>query len=133
MPTAGAADEDDVRIIRAIDHEFMDAVAAKDAARVAALYAEDARILMPGRPAVTGRPEILGFYEAGLAGLIESIVLDTTDVRVSGDLAYAIGVNRISLCPPGEASRVERGKYVAVYRRTSAGWEIVVDSYSNDE
>jgi uncharacterized protein (TIGR02246 family) len=134
MATTGIAREDVVRTIHAIDREFMDAVAAKDAQRVAALYAEDARIMMPGRPAISGRSEILSFYKAAFQGLVESILLDTTDIEVSGDLAYAAGSNRITLRPPGQAPREERGKYVAVYRRGPAGdWKVVVDSYSNNE
>jgi uncharacterized protein (TIGR02246 family) len=134
MATTGAGREDVVRTLLAIDREFMDAVAAKDAERVAALYAEDARIMMPGRPTIGGRSEILSFYKAAFQGLVESIILDTTDIQVSGDLAYATGSNRITLTPPGEASREERGKYVAVYRRASAAdWKVVIDSYSSNE
>jgi uncharacterized protein (TIGR02246 family) len=134
MATTGAAREDMVRTILTIDREFMDAVASKDAERVATLYAEDARILMPGRPTISGRFEILSFYKAALQGLVESIILDTTDIEVSGDLAYATGTNRIMLTLPGETSREERGKYVVVYRRASAAdWKVVVDSYSNNE
>ena len=134
MATIGTVREDVVRIIHTIDREFMDAVVAKDAERVAALYAEDARIMMPGRPTISGRSEILNFYRAAFQGLVESIILDTTDIEVSGDLAYATGSNRITLTPPGEASREERGKYVAVYRRASAAdWKVVIDSYSSNE
>ena len=134
MATAGATREDVVRAIHAIDREFMDAVAAKDAERVAALYAEDAQILMPGRPTISGQSEILSFYKTAFQGLIRSILLDTTDIEISGDLAYATGRNRITLTPPGEAPREERGKYVVVYRRASAAdWKVVIDSYSNDE
>ena len=134
MAATGTVKEEVVRTILTIDREFMDAVAAKDAERVAALYTEDARIMMPGRPTISGRSEILGFYKAAFQGLVESVVLDTKDIEVSGDLAYATGSNRITLTPPGEASREERGKYVAVYRRASgADWEVVIDSYSNND
>ena len=51
MATGGVVAHDQERIIRAMDRDLMDGVAAKDASRVAALYADDARILMPGRPA----------------------------------------------------------------------------------
>ena len=134
MATTGVAREDVVRIVHAIDREFMDAVAAKDAERVAALYAEDAQIMMPGRPNISGRSEILSFYKAAFQGLVESILLDTTNIEVSGGLAYATGSNRITLTPPGETPREERGKYVVVYRRASAAdWKVVIDSYSNNE
>jgi len=59
---------DVVRTIRTMDREFMDNVAAKNAARVAEIYADDARILMPGRPVISGKSEILAFYKAALDG-----------------------------------------------------------------
>jgi hypothetical protein len=50
MAETEAAVEDVVGTIRAMDRKFMVNVAAKDSARVAGAYANDARILMPGRP-----------------------------------------------------------------------------------
>jgi len=134
MATIGSSDvEDIVRTIRAMDRDFMDNVAAKNAARVAAIYADDARILMPGQPVITGKSEIAAFWKAALDGPVEAITLDTTQIEVSGDLAYGFGNNAIMLKPAGEAPRREKGKYVAVYRRQPAGdWKIVVDSYSSD-
>jgi uncharacterized protein (TIGR02246 family) len=124
---------DVVRTIRTMDREFMDNVAAKNAAHVAGVYADDARILMPGRPVISGKSEILAFWKAALDGPVEAITLDTTHIEVSGDLAYGFGTNTILLKPAGEAPREEKGKYVAVYRRQPAGdWKIVVDSYSSD-
>ena len=112
----------------------MDAVATQDAERVAALYTEDARFMMPGWPPIVGRSEILNFFKAALQGVINRVLLDTTEIEVSGDLAFGTGGNRISLSPPGEVPREEMGKYVTVYRRIpSDGWKIVVDSYSNNE
>jgi len=134
MPSARATRKDEVWTIRAIDREFMQAVAAKDAERVTALYAEGAQIMMPGRPPIIGRSEILDFYKGALHGLIESIRLDTSEIEVSGDLAYAVGSNRIRLSPPGQPSREELGKYVVVYHRASeSDWKVVIDSYSNNE
>ena len=133
MAAAGSAGEDVVRTIRAMDREFMGNVAAKNAARVAAIYADDARILMPGQPVITGKAAILAFWNSALDGPVEAITLDTTQIEVSGDLAYGFGNNTIMQKPAGEAARQEKGKYVAVYRRQMAGgWKIAVDSYSSD-
>ena len=133
MAAKEVAMEDVVRTIRTMDREFMDNVSAKNAARVAGIYAEDARILMPGRPVISGKSEILAFYKTALDGLVDSITLDTTHIDVSGNLAYSFGTNTILLKPPGEAPREEKGKYVAVYRRQPAGdWKIVIDSYSSN-
>ena len=133
MAAKEVAMEDVVRTIRTMDREFMDNVAAKNAARVAGIYADDARILMPGRPVISGKSEILAFYKAALDGPVEAITLDTKHIDVSGDMAYAFGTNTILLKAAGEGPREEKGKYVAVYRRQPAGdWKIVVDSYSSN-
>ncbi|MBZ5514972.1 MAG: SgcJ/EcaC family oxidoreductase [Acidobacteriia bacterium] len=133
MAATEVVPEDVVRAIRGIYREFMDSVAAKDAERLAVLYADDARILMPGRTAITGKSEILAFWKASLDGPVEQIVLDSTHIEVSGDLAYDFGTSRIVLKPPGEAPHEEKGKYVTVYRRQQAGdWKMVVDSYSSN-
>jgi uncharacterized protein (TIGR02246 family) len=132
MGATGSAVEDDVRTIRAMDREFMDSVAAKDAARVVAFYADDARILMPGQPAITGKSEILAFWKASLDGPVQGVTLDTTHIEVAGDLAYGFGLCTLMLNLAGEAPRQEKGKYACVYRRQPAGdWKMVVDSYSN--
>ncbi len=68
MATTGVVVEDVVRRIRAIDREFMDGVTAKDAVRVTAIYSENARILMPGRPIISGKAEILAFWKAAFVG-----------------------------------------------------------------
>lgn len=133
MAGTGAAVDDAVRMILAMDREFMDSVAARDAARAAALYADDARIMMPGQPTIRGKSEILAFYHAALDGPVKAITLNTRHIEVSGDLAYAVGDNTIMLTPAGEAPREENGKYVTAYRRRAAGdWKIVVDSYSSN-
>lgn len=133
MAATEVAMEDVVRAIRASYREFMDSVPAKDAARLAALYADDARILMPGRSVITGKSEILAFWKASLDGPVEQIALDTMHIEVSGDLAYDVGTSTIMLKPAGEAPHEEKGKYVTVYRRQRAGdWKMVVDSYSGN-
>ncbi len=127
------APEDVARAIHEIGREFMDSVAAKDAARVAALYADDARILMPGRPAITGTPEILAFWNESLGGLVDRVVLHPTHVEVSGGLAYDLGTSTITLKPANGEPHAEEGKYVTIYRRGPAGgWKIAVDSYSGN-
>jgi len=133
MTSAEGATEDAVVRIRAMDAEFMNHVAAKDAASVAELYADDARILMPGQPVISGKPEILAFYKAALAGPVQAIRLDTTHIEVSNDLAYAFGLNTVTLNVPGGTPREEKGKYVTVYRRQSTGdWKVIGDSYSSN-
>ena len=117
--------------IRALSDAFVRHFNAADADQlVRAFYAEDARLLPPNHPMITGRSQIRqalqGFFEAGLSGLtIESYELE---IASSGDLAYGIGT--FSLARPAP----DRGKFVEVYRRQADGsWRCVVDMFSSDE
>ena len=117
--------------IRALNEAFVQHFNAGDADGLArAVYAEDARLLPPNHPMITGRAQIAealrGLFEAGLGGLI----VDAYEVEVaaSGDLAYAIGT--FSLARPAP----DRGKFVEVYRRQADGsWRCVADMFSSDQ
>lgn len=117
MVTTGVVVEDVAGKIRAMDREFMDGVADKDAARVAAIYSEGARILMPGRPMISGKAEILSFWKAALDGPVDAITLNATYIEVSGDLAIAIGTNTIISTPEGKSPREE--VFTAANRRAT--------------
>ncbi len=134
MAGTGVVPEAVIRAIGVLYREFMDSVAAKDAARVAAPYADDARILMPGRTAITGKGGILAFWKASLDGPGDRMALEPAHIEVSGDLAYDYGTGRIVLKQSGEATHEERGKYVTVYCRQQAGdWKMVIGSYSPND
>ena len=122
---------DPERAIRALSDAFVRHFNAGEVDQlVQAFYAEDARLLPPNHPMVTGRSQIRdgfrGFFEAGLGGLtIEDYEIG---VAGSGDLAYGIGT--FSLARPAP----DRGKFVEVYRRQADGsWRCVADMFSSDE
>ena len=117
--------------IRALSDAFVRHFNAADADQlVPAFYAEDARLLPPNHPMITGRSQIRqalqGFFEAGLGGL----AIETYDLEIAGagDLAYGIGT--FSLARPAP----DRGKFVEVYRRQADGsWRCVADMFSSDQ
>jgi len=80
---------------------------------VQAFYTEDARLLPPNLPMVTGRSQISEafreFFEAGMGEL--TINTHEIEIASSGDLAYGIGTFSLGRPVPG------RGKFVEVYRR----------------
>jgi len=120
--------------IRAMDADFVRAALARDAATlVEDFYADDATLLPPDHPAVTGKEAIRAYWEAVLASGLQSLTLDTTHVEVSGNLAYGTGRFSTVVEPPG-APRAERtGKYLVVYRRIDyARWRAVADMFSGN-
>ena len=88
---------DAVRIIQAMDAEFMGNFAAKNAERLARdFYAEDAQLLLPHQGPAVGRPAIQGMFEAMMGDRLRHLVLRTTKIEVSEDLAYGIGLYTMS-------------------------------------
>ena len=97
---------------------------AGDHATIAALYDDDAVIHPASKPAARGRAALDAYFAANDAEP-QDITFTTGDIVVSdaGDMAYEVG----TITSPGYA-----GKYLTVYRKTTDGWRIVGDTWSDD-
>jgi ketosteroid isomerase-like protein len=85
------------QIIAEENRRFGTAAAGKDYAGMAGFYTEDAKLLPPDAPIVSGRKAIEEFWRtaANALGLI-GVELKTIDLEVTGDTAYEIGRGRNS-------------------------------------
>ena len=91
-----------------------------------ALYADDATLLPPNAPAVHGKPAIQEFWQAFLAAGVSDVILETGDVRASGDLAYGIGKYGFTA---GGAR--QEGKYLVVYQQQADGsYKAIADMFN---
>lgn len=92
---AWAATADEVAI-RAQTASWEKAYNAGDAKAVAAQYADDALLLPPGAPAVSGRAAILDYFTKDIAGSkaagVVFVVNPKTDVGVSGNMGWESGI-----------------------------------------
>jgi uncharacterized protein (TIGR02246 family) len=114
-----------------IHEELVAAFQARDTARLARLYAEDAVFTVPGRPGVEGRAAIErmladDFQDPGFSlGLHEVRTL----VSPGGDFACTRGQFQLAFTDPqsGQGHSLG-GTYIQVYRkRADGGWEVVED------
>ena len=122
--------ENDVAtIVHAMDAKFMRNVGAKDAEQLTTdFYAEEAQLLLPHQPPVVGQPAIQEVFEALFRDGLRDLVLQTTKVDVSGDLAYGIGIYKMTLTVASGAETRDEGKYAVIYRRQQSGtWRAVAD------
>ena len=114
--------------------QFVVAVKAKDAAKVADCYTEDAVWMQPNGPRVNGQKAIQDharrlFQDSPSPDLI----LTPLASQVSGDLAYIQGEFVTSgMRPNGQFVR-EKGNYVWVLKNVAGEWKIAHDIFNSSE
>jgi uncharacterized protein (TIGR02246 family) len=103
------------------------AVAGKDYAGMAGFYTEDAKLLPPDAPIVSGRKAIEEFWRtaANALGLI-GVELKTIDLEVTGDTAYEIGEADLKL-----SSGQAKAKYLVVWLGRDGQWRLHRDIWNN--
>ncbi len=112
--------------------QFCEAVNRGDAAAVAALYAEDAKLLPPNTEMVSGRQAIQAFWEGALEMGVWDINLESVGVGYDGNLAYEIGAYTLNIQPEGGQAMTDTGKYVLVRKRQADGtWKMTADIWNS--
>jgi ketosteroid isomerase-like protein len=109
----------------------MEAYAKKDAAALAAEYADDAAIANPGAALATDAAARKALLD-GIAGdpaLKVDFATDRVIVAKSGELASSRGHYTMTYTDPGtKKPKTESGSYLTVYRKAADGsWQAVED------
>jgi ketosteroid isomerase-like protein len=112
---------------------WFDYYAKADGDAMANLYAEDALLMPPGAPAVTGRAGIKAFLgddaaktkAAGFSLKNGSV----TGSGVNGDVGWISG-NYVVVDKSG--ATIDSGSYLSVHRRTNGSWPYIRDIWNSD-
>lgn len=123
--------EADQAAIQATVQAFVDGVLAGDAAAVAATYTEDAVLMPPNHPAVTGRAAIQAYFEE--FPQVSEFDCRITEVEGSGDTAYIVG--RYTMTVPMEEGDpvMDEGKFFEIRKKTADGsWLFHRDMFNSD-
>jgi uncharacterized protein (TIGR02246 family) len=130
-PAAPDTRDADAKAIRQLEANWVQAWAAKDAAKIAANYADNASLFIPDMPIVTGKANIDATVGKFLQDKNISLSFAPTNVVVSksGDLAYSQGTYTMTYTNPRTKKAVsETGKYVTDYAKQADGsWKAVAD------
>ena len=122
----------DEAAIRAQSASWEKAYNGHDAKAVAAGYADDALLLPPGAPGVSGRAAIQAFFArdiAASAGAGAIFVVDPkTDVGVSGDMGWESGRYKVTV----KGAVVDTGKFLSVSRKKDGKWLYLRDTWNAD-
>lgn len=128
---AAPAAAQDKPTIQKLNDQFMAAFGRGDVAAIAAMYADDAYILPAGGDMVKGRAEIEKFWRDTLQQVAD-FKLTTVDVLPLGaEAAREIGTFSLKTKaqPPAEVV----GKYVVVWRKTGADWQLATDIWNTNK
>lgn len=116
-----------------MNKDFAKALNNKDAKAASLLYSEDASLLPPNEPIVTGRENIEKYWQGALDAGTTNVSVSTISTGSNGDLGYEIG--RFTLSYPGEDGImiVEKGKYTEILKRTADGkWISIYGIWNSD-
>ncbi|HEY3350428.1 MAG TPA: SgcJ/EcaC family oxidoreductase [Thermoanaerobaculia bacterium] len=130
-----AADEAPRHGLMTLDSAWTKAMLANDAAACAALYADDAVLVLPGSGAIKGKKAIADAYAGWLkeVKVTEAAVMDN-HYRSSGKVSAGWGAFKITTVPKaGGAPTTEVGRWCAVAAQQKDGsWKYVSDQASDD-
>lgn len=126
----------DVKAIKNLEIQWNQDYVQKDADKLAAHYTQDAVLMVPGMPALSGRDAIRTSLQQMVADPALSLTFQPTkvDVAKSGDLAYTQGSFSITTTDSATKKVVSgHGSYVTVYRKQADGtWRAISDIATSD-
>lgn len=131
-PDTRAADE---AAIHTAVKEWSASAQAKDAAKFASFYAEDATIMFEGAVDVSGKAAI----SEAIGGMMQdpnfalSFEANKVVAARSGDLAYETGTYSMTMSDAKKRPSTQQGNYVVVWQKQADGaWKVVVDTPVSD-
>lgn len=126
---AGPALGDETREgIEATNARLSAAIRAGDSAAAAECYTEDAQLLAPNTPPVTGRAAITAYWQGGMAAVIKGLELETLEVLGMGDVVTEVGSYTVR---GDDDQEMDRGKYVVVWKKVGEEWKLHRDMFNS--
>lgn len=107
---------------------FAAAYNSGDAAKVAALYAEDAVAMPPNEPSVKGRAAIEARLKREFQADKATVKFTPLESAIIGDRAYEAGTATITLAGGGTMTE----KYLTVFKKVGTDWKIAHDIWNSD-
>jgi ketosteroid isomerase-like protein len=123
-----------VKAVMDADAAWSRAAGAMDAAGASGFYADDATVLAPNQPLITGKDALQKAWAAMLVpGNSVSWSASTAVASASGDLVYVQGTYTASMKGPHGRPMNDKGKYLEVWKKQADGsWKDEEDTWNSD-
>ncbi len=108
--------------------QWEQALNTKNVDALAAVYAEDCRLMPPNAVMGQGR----GVVRETFGGMIAAGLtadLQTVETRIAADIGYHVGTYSVLTA---EGAVVDRGKFIEVWRQVDGAWKIADDIWNSD-
>ena len=119
--------------LRAFNASFHAALADNDVEGVVGHFAHDGRLIVPGRPPVTGHDELRAFFQAGSDDGVRITSYTIQEILQEGSLVIEIGSEVFTERRADGSTSDFPMSYVGVYRRGEEGQlSLLLDCVSPD-
>jgi uncharacterized protein (TIGR02246 family) len=93
----GHSEQNDVEKIKKLSNARAKAFNNADAEGIAIHFTDDAVLMPPGKPSITGRKAVANYYQSVFDEYHTDLTSEYKEVNVEGDLAYGRGHARVTL------------------------------------
>jgi ketosteroid isomerase-like protein len=128
VATTATAAAQDLSSFQAAAERMATALKSGDVETIGQMYAEDARILPPGRDIIQGREAIKTFWTEDLKGMSD-MALTTVDVKGLGDNDVR-EIGQFSGKTTGDNPQDFAGKYITIWHKAGDSWQISDDIWN---
>ena len=130
-PAPPTLSDADIAAIRTANASYASAAKARDWGALAALYAQDAIIMPPNHPSVTGRANIQVYFQAFPP--MSAFEVPIVEIEGRSDLAVVRGTYSMTIIQEGSAPVTDSGKWMEMRRKQADGsWLIYCDIWNSD-
>ena len=134
--TAPDTREADIKAVKAVEAAWVNDIATKDPEKFAGYYSNDASLLLPNAPIISGRVDIEAALRPMLADPNFALTFQSTQAEASkgGDFVYTVGTYSMTVSNPKDKKPVtDKGKYLTVFKKQANGsWKAVADMMNSD-
>ena len=116
-----------------MNRDFAAALNAKDAGAAANCYADDATLYPPNEAAVTGRENILNYWQGAIDAGATNVSVKTIATGSEGSLGWETGQFQMDIRTPDGKVVVDKGRYTELLKRNKDGkWVSIMGMWNAD-